>query len=40
MFIIVRENHMERYFDEAIETASREEIRKIQSKGLTEAVKR
>ena len=31
---------MERYFDEAIETASREEIREIQSKGLAEAVKR
>ena len=31
---------MERYFDEAIETASREEILKIQDRGLKDAVKR
>ena len=31
---------MERYFDEAVETASREEILKIQDRGLKDAVKR
>ena len=31
---------MERYFDEAVETASREEILEIQNRGLREAVKR
>ena len=39
-YLTREKNHMERYFDEAIETASREEILEIQNKGLRDVVKR